>query len=333
MMGIFNPRHVELNKTMLSLLNNTLSIDPNDVWALGNRAEIYFHLQNWQQAIADYDRVLALDPKNPTELNDRAEAKLQVGDAYGAISDLSEAIRHKERELHHSTSYEARADAYVKTKQWDLAIRDLTTAISLQVGGQVWLANIHQFRALYPEYDPAADEAIARKLQQTFFPNASYESFAEGFLHKNGPFGFPNFVIADMYLKRSDTYLRKGNLHAAQLDFRRAERGYPDAPGAIDRWREISPSVNARVYIDMKTFNDVQHQAVNLWIKEVRGDDGPYSIEQFELNCGARQLRMISSASYDAAGNSTGSRRGNNWTSIVPETLGENLYQGACRVN
>jgi hypothetical protein len=184
-------------------------------------------------------------------------------------------------------------------------------------------------RALYPEYATATDEAIARKLQQTFFPNISYENFSEGFLHKNGSFGFPNFVIAELYLKRLDAYLRQGNWHAAKLDFKRAERGY-NTPDAIDRWREIRPLANARVYVDMKTFNDERRQAVNLWIKEANGDTGPYSVEQLELNCGARQLRMISSASYDAAGNVTGSRRGSNWTSIAPETLGENLYDGAC---
>jgi hypothetical protein len=76
-----------------------------------------------------------------------------------------------------------------------------------------------------------------------------------------------------------------------------------------------------------------RRQSVNLWIKEVRRDNGPYSVEQFELNCGARQLRMVSSAEYDAAGNFTGSHQGSEWTSIVPETLGENLYDGVCRAN
>jgi tetratricopeptide (TPR) repeat protein len=333
MMNTYNPRHDELNKTMVSLLNDALSIDRDNLWALGTRALVYSHLQNWRQAIADYDRVLALDPKDLATLTDRALAKVQIGDTYSAISDLSEVIRNQKRELQHSTSYEARADAYMKTRQWDLAIRDLTTAISLQAGGQVWLANINQFRALYPEYRTASDEAVARKLQQTFFPNASYESFAEGFFYKNGSFGFPDFVVAELFLKRSDAHLKEGNWHAAKLDFKRAERGYPDAPEALDRWREISPLVKARVYVDMKTFNDERRQAVNLWIKEVRGDDGPYSIEQFELNCGARQLRMISSAGYDVDGNFTGSRPGSNWTSIVPETLGENLYRSVCGAN
>jgi tetratricopeptide (TPR) repeat protein len=188
MMNIYRPQHDELNKKMISLLNDTLAIDPNIVWALYDRAVRYCLLEKWRQAIADYDRVLALDPKNLAVLNDRAEAKLQIGDAYDAISDLSEVIKNKERDPNHYEayiSYGARADAYMKTHQWDLAIRDLTTTISLLVGHRVFLANIGQFRAFYPEYTTATDEAIARKLQQTFEPNLRYEDFAERFLHTN----------------------------------------------------------------------------------------------------------------------------------------------------
>jgi tetratricopeptide (TPR) repeat protein len=167
MMNTYNPRHDELNKTMLSLLNETLSIDPNNVWALNHRGDIYCDLQNWRQGIADYDRVLALDPKNLTNLHERAEAKLKIGDTYGAISDLDEVIRNEERRLLHSTGHEDRADAYMKTKQWDAAIRDLTTAISVQVGGQVLIANINQFRAIYPEYAAASDEARENSIKRS----------------------------------------------------------------------------------------------------------------------------------------------------------------------
>jgi hypothetical protein len=107
-------------------------------------------------------------------------------------------------------------------------------------------------------------------------------------------------VVADLYLKRSDAYLQKRDWHSAKLDFRRAKRGYPNAADAIDRWRESSPLVNARVYVDLKTFNDDRRQAVNFWIKQVRAENGPYSVDQYELNCGSHQLRIISSTRYDA---------------------------------
>jgi hypothetical protein len=84
-----------------------------------------------------------------------------------------------------SAEYETRADAYAKNGQWDLAIKDLTSAISLQIGNQVLLMNVGQFRALYPEYEAASDEAVARKLNRTFFPNIKYEGFSERFLRTN----------------------------------------------------------------------------------------------------------------------------------------------------
>jgi hypothetical protein len=214
-----------------------------------------------------------------------------------------------------------------------LAIRDLTTAISLHVARQLGLANINQFRALYPEYARATDEAIARKLQQTFFPNMSYENFLERFLHKNGSFGFPNFVVGDLYAKRLDAYLRKGNWHAAKLDFKRAERGYPDAQDAIDRWRQFNQTSDAHSYVDMKTFDDARSGSVKLWIKEANGEGdapGPYKLFRIELNCGAEQIRTLSWAEYGASGNLARSGEGGRWGNILPDTLGEALEHGVC---
>jgi hypothetical protein len=105
----------------------------------------------------------------------------------------------------------------MKTQQWGLAIHDLTTAISLQIGGMVLLSNINQFRALYPEYQTVADEAIARKLNQTFDPDIKYEAFSERFLHGRA---MPSTVIPDLFLKRSDAYLKTGNWHLASIDSR-----------------------------------------------------------------------------------------------------------------
>ena len=58
-----------------------------------------------------------LDPKDSPDYNDRGLAKIELGDFYGAISDLSKAIQLKDRELQKSSSYENRADAYMKTRQ------------------------------------------------------------------------------------------------------------------------------------------------------------------------------------------------------------------------
>jgi hypothetical protein len=141
-------------------------------------------------------------------------------------------------------------------------------------------------------------------------------------------------VIPDLYLKRSDAYLKAGNWHKAAMEFRRAVNGFPDYADAVDRWREISSQQHAHLYIDMKTFDDTRSDAAKLWIKQVRGSTdaaGAYSVEQYELNCGARQIRTASLANYDASGTFMGSREYGKWGNVVPDTLGETLLDGMCR--
>src|SRR5215472_14671264 len=63
-----------------------------------------------------------------------AQAKMLSLSPYEALSDFTDAIKMEGRELLKFKAYEGRADAYMQTREWDLAIKDLTTAISLQIG-------------------------------------------------------------------------------------------------------------------------------------------------------------------------------------------------------
>jgi tetratricopeptide (TPR) repeat protein len=322
----------KLNAELVGEYAKALALDPNLLLALKGRANALFNLKQFQQAILDYDRILSVDPQDRGAYHDRGLAKMQLGRDYDAISDFSSAIKMQPRELMQHYSYENRADAYVKTGQWDRAIGDLTTAISLQLGGSVLLMNISQFRAIYPEYKSASNEAVARKLHQTFYPDLTYEGFSEKFLTQPA---MGSTVIPDLYLKRSDAYLKKGNWHSASVDFRRAINGFPDYANAVDRWREIGQS-DHRTHIDLTTFDDTRNDSIKVWIKQSRGassDDGPHQLLQFELNCRARQIRTLSLANYDASGRLVGSREGGRWASIIPDTIGETLYSGACRAN
>src|SRR6516162_7959049 len=147
---------------------------------------------------------------------------------YEAISDFTDAIKIEGRELLKSNAYEGRASAYMQTREWDLAIKDLTSAISLQIAGSA-VGNVSQFRAIYPEYGAASDEAI-----QTFYPDIKYEDFSARFLTGSSTV-IPDTVIPELYIKRSDAYLRKGDWLSALIDFRRATNGFLDY--AIDPWR------------------------------------------------------------------------------------------------
>jgi tetratricopeptide (TPR) repeat protein len=141
------------------------------------------------------------------------QAKMLSLSPYEAISDFTDAIKLEGQELLKSKAYEGRADAYMQTREWDLAIKDLTTAISLQIAGSV-VGNVSQFRAIYPEYGAASDDAIAQKINQTFYPDIKYEDFSQRFLTGHAVF---STIIADLYIKRSDAYLRKGDWRNALI--------------------------------------------------------------------------------------------------------------------
>jgi tetratricopeptide (TPR) repeat protein len=127
----------KLDQELVAEYTKALSIDPKLLRALKGRSSAYFHLKQYDEAIADYDRILALDPKDKASYNDRGLAKAQFGRTGEAVLDFTDAIQNDPRKLMEHYSYEGRAKAYMQISQWDSAIQDLTTAISLQLGGQL----------------------------------------------------------------------------------------------------------------------------------------------------------------------------------------------------
>jgi len=84
--------------------------------------------------------------------------------------------------------------------------------------------NVSQFRAIYPEYKSASNDAIARKLQETFYPNFGYEGFAKDFFNRRA---MSSTVIPDLYLKRSDAYLKKRKLASSLNRFSPCRKRIP----------------------------------------------------------------------------------------------------------
>jgi tetratricopeptide (TPR) repeat protein len=319
----------KVDRRVLGYYDQALSIDPDLIPALNGRAAIHLNLKEYLKAVDDYDKIISAGSEDWIDYHNRGLAKMSFA-PYEAISDFTAAINIEGRELLKSGDYEARADAYIQTRQWDLAMKDLTTAISLQIGSIAMLGNVRQFRDIYPEYAAASDEAIGRKLNQTFYPDMKYEDLSQRFLT-----GRPlaSTTIPELYLKRSDAYLRQKDWSRALTDFRRAANGFPDYAPTMDRWRQFSQTYDANSYIDMQTFDDARSGSVKLWIKQANGErnaPGPYKAFRFELNCGAEQIRTLAWAEYDASGTLVRSGHGGRWGGVYPNTLGEILEQGTC---
>lgn len=72
-------------------LTKALEIDPSNLYALRDRAEVYLKLKEYDLCILDFDAKLLLAPADGKALFGRGDAKLRKGDKEGAAADLSMA--------------------------------------------------------------------------------------------------------------------------------------------------------------------------------------------------------------------------------------------------
>jgi tetratricopeptide (TPR) repeat protein len=183
-------------------------------------------LKEYRQAIRDYDRALTLKPDKETTriiYNDRALAKMQLGDYKSAILDFDQSIAMGCESA--CGSYENRAEAHLKLGNPTAALSDVSAAIKRILTNAIYLMNIDSFRKLYPEYDDVADDVIAERMRSLFFPELKYADFAKQFLIEGKM--EPTFVLSDLYLKRGDIYAKMGRTREADAEYDRVQRVFP----------------------------------------------------------------------------------------------------------
>ncbi len=96
------------------------------------------HKGDFKGAIAEFTRVLELDPTNDTALSNRGGAKCESGDLDGAIADCDRAL---EIDPKNTGALSNRAAAKVGKKDWAGALADFDRAVALQPNDAVLLSN------------------------------------------------------------------------------------------------------------------------------------------------------------------------------------------------
>ena len=76
----------------IAQFNEALKLDPEFVPALKNRGAAYLGTQDYNRAIADYDAAIRLEPKYAEHYYNRAQAYLGTQDYNRAIADFNKAI-------------------------------------------------------------------------------------------------------------------------------------------------------------------------------------------------------------------------------------------------
>jgi len=314
------------HETALSYFKEAVRLDPQFKEAYAQVAESLYSLKRYSEAIPYYDNVIELDPSDGAAYNDRGLAKKYSTDYYGAISDFSNSLRLKKPgSLSLENTYENRANAYVEVGNYDSAIDDFGNAIGRKFSMDVFLMNTAQIRAIYPEFGGLSETDLLEGLRQKYCPHMSFADFATQ--HKN-PKPFNDSVLSDLYVARGDAYLSKRSFKKASAEYSRAFYG---SGTSLDRWRVISKTSTAEYSIDAQTLNFAQGNLASLWLKSSRPHSSDYDEQNFQLDFPGRKIKSLSWTLYSSTGSPLHSNGEQTWEPVVPESIGEVLYDGMCR--
>ena len=317
----------EPRRKAIASYTKAIQLDPKFTLAYEMRASAYEGLKEYQQAIADYDKVLEQDKDNITAYADRGLANLEIGRYLATTVDLGDAIRRKDEESNTlAMSYEYRAEAYAKMGMYRDAINNYSQAIRYQLANLTHLITLKQFRGLYPEYDKVSDEALVRKINLLFWPQYDHATMMKILTEKESEWKIS--LINDLYEKRADCYLNNGDYRRGVVDFNRIFNGIPDFAQYVERWRSMGGKSGEEWFIDIKSteFSGTPR----LWAKFMEKDQS-YTVQAFDFDCKSRRIAMTSIAKYSKDEELVGSSdTGGGWQRVIPQTRGEQMYFGMC---
>lgn len=113
--------------------NRALAIDPNDPMVLANRANAYARKGNLDQAISDYSKAIEINPKDPSVYHDRGNAYGKKGNFDQAISDYDKVVEIDPSwaQRYNGQFYNDRAIVYFFKEDFSRAWEDVNKAIEL----------------------------------------------------------------------------------------------------------------------------------------------------------------------------------------------------------
>ena len=106
-------------------------------------------------------------------------------------------------------------------------------------------------------------------------------------------------------------------------------KGIPNFAAVTDRWRSLGKAPDGEYFLDVKSAEFPANEPVRLWIKTVK-KKGTETVA-YELDCKGRLINGMSSITYDTNGKVVNSSDvSSGWQRVVPDSIGEQLLNGAC---
>jgi tetratricopeptide (TPR) repeat protein len=115
-------------KTAIAYYNQVIALDPKNEEAYKSIADVHWIHQEYDETIAAYDRLIAVDPKDWNAYGTRAMAKEAKGDLDGALADYGQDIQLEPTDFN---AFHNRAQLKVKKGDLAGALADLNQALTL----------------------------------------------------------------------------------------------------------------------------------------------------------------------------------------------------------
>jgi serine/threonine-protein kinase len=219
----------KLTDQAIAEFNEAIRLDPQLAAAYSNRGLLLRTKGQLDQAIDDFSRAVQLNPKFTAAYFNRAAAYYDKRDYQKCLEDNNRVIELNPRD---ATAYNNRGTIYSLRRQIDRAIADFTVAIQINPGYLSAYNNRGNAYIDKNELDEALkDFNLAIKLDAgnaASFSYRGYTWFLKGELDK---------AMADLdraielnsnyalaYLHRSEAHRKKGNIKQADADYREAIR-------------------------------------------------------------------------------------------------------------
>ncbi len=264
----------------LTLWNDVIEKYPNNVFkSYANRGIAFSSLQQWDNAITDFTRVIEMDPRYGWGYIDRGVAYQHKGQWDKSVDDFTKAIEINEKDF---DAYAGRAVSYGVLGQLDKAITDLTKAIQMNPKYSKGYSNRGLTYANLGYLDKAiADYSKAIELDPEYRDAYTNRSLAYGRLNQ-----WDNAIVdgikaiqidpgnSGLYDKVGYFYLAKGDLDHGEEQFRKSisleNKNFDPLLGLAVISYSKGDKVNAKKYFD---------QAKNIESRLNKGMDGINELE------------------------------------------------------
>lgn len=162
--------NIDSGKKVLAFtdFNDAIRYDKNQTYAYVNRGNLYFDDKDYDRALEDFTRQLAIDPKRKED-SVSASAHNGIGKVLATKRQCEQAIVEFTKAIDLSANVESywwrRGDAYYGCKKYDQATADFSKAIDLEASADNYWRRGYTLQKLDRWNDAASDFARVAEMQ------------------------------------------------------------------------------------------------------------------------------------------------------------------------